>query len=487
VKDDVQAAIDLRAFLAQVKAAGELKEIAGAHWDLEIGALTEIFAGAEPAPALLFDEIAGYPRGLRVLSNICHSPLRHSLALAMAPEIRGVELVREVKRRLADLKPIPPKLVEDGPVLENVLRGKEVNVLKFPAPRWHAEDGGRYIGTFDAVVCRDPETGYVNVGTYRVQVHDEKTLGIFIIPGKHGRLIAQKYWERGESCPILIVCGVPASMIAASAVGIPWGRSEYEFLGGLLGAPVPVVRSEVSGLPMPAFAEIVLEGFMAPPDVSSRPEGPFGEWPGYYASGAMPAPIVNVEAIYHRDDPIITGDPPLKTYLNGELYMYIRAANIWSSMERAGIPDVRGIWFPRQGRLVVAVAVRQRYSGHAKQAGHAVLATRDGGRDVRMVVVVDEDIDITNVNELMWAMASRWEPKTQSEIVDVPASVLNPTLSPEKRANNDLVSSCIIVDACRPYHWKDKFPAVSSVSPEYKSRIMERFGLGTEGSGKTAK
>ena len=474
--NSADAAIDLRAFVDQVKLAGEVKEIKGANWDLEIGALTEIFAGTDPPPVLLFDEIPGYPRGFRVISNICHSPSRHPLALGMPSEIRGIALVKDVKRRLADLKPVPPRFVDRGPVLENVVRGKDVNVLKFPVPRWHAGDGGRYIGTFDAVICKDPDTGYVNLGTYRVQVHDEKTVGLFIIPGKHGQLIAQKYWDRGEPCPFLIACGVPPSMIAASAVGIPWSMSEYEFLGGLLGRPISVVKSEFSGLPMPAFAEIVLEGSAPPPKKSSHLEGPFGEWPGYYASGAISGPIVNVQAIYHRNDPIITGDPPLKTYLNSELYMYIRAANIWLAMDRAGIPDVQGVWFPRQGRFVVAVALRQRYSGHAKQVGHAVLATRDGGRDTRMIVVVDDDIDITNVNELLWAVASRWDPKTQSEIVDVPASVLNPTLPPEKKSKNDLVSSCIIIDACRPYNWIKEFPAVSGISPEYKSEMLKRWG-----------
>ena len=92
----------------------------------------------------------------------------------------------------------------------------------------------------------------------------------------------------------------------------------------------------------------------------------------YYASGTIDRPVVKISAIYHRDDPIITGDPPLKTYLNTDMYKYVRAANIWSSMERAGIPDVRGVWFPRQGRFVVTVAIRQRYAGHARQVGHGV-------------------------------------------------------------------------------------------------------------------
>ena len=471
----LQSALDLRAFLDEVKAAGELQEISGAHWKLEIGALTEIFAEQAPTPALLFDDIPDYPRGRRVVSNVLFSPLRQSLALGVAADLRGIPLVQAVKTKLAELKPIPPETVKDAPVLQNVAQGSDVNVLKFPAPQWHEKDGGRYIGTFDAVICRDPESCYVNVGTYRVQVHDEKTVGLWIIPGKHGNLIAQKYWRKGEDCPFVIACGVPPSMMLASAVGIPWGMSEYDFLGGLLGCPIPVVKGKTTGLPMPANAELALEGFAPPPEKVSRPEGPFGEWPGYYASGTIDRPVVKVSAIYHRDDPIITGDPPLKTYLNTDIYMHMRAANIWSSMERAGIPDVRGVWFPRQGRFVVAVAIRQRYSGHARQVGHGVLATRDGGRDTRMIIVVDDDIDITNINEVLWAVASRWDPKRQSEIVDVPASDLNPTLTREQRAAGDLVSSCIIIDACRPYSRQVDFPAVSSVSPEYKQTVLRQW------------
>ena len=472
----LQSALDLRVFLTEVKAAGELEEISGAHWNLELGALTELFAEQTPTPALLFDNIPDYPKGRRVLSNVLFSPLRQSLALGVSSDLRGIPLVQAVKAKLAELKPIPPEEVKDAPVLQNVAQGNDVNVLKFPAPHWHEKDGGRYIGTFDAVISRDPESGYVNVGTYRVQVHDEKTVGLWIIPGKHGNLIAQKYWSKGKDCPFLIACGVPPSMLLASAVGIPWGMSEYDFLGGLLGAPIPIVKSKATGLPMPANAELVLEGFAPPPEKVSRPEGPFGEWPGYYASGTIDRPVVRISAIYHRDDPIITGDPPLKTYLNTDIYMHIRAANIWSSMERAGIPDVRGVWFPRQGRFVVAVAIRQRYPGHARQVGHGVLATRDGGRDTRMIVVVDDDIDITNINEVLWAVASRWEPKRQSEIVEVPASDLNPTITPEQRAANDMVSSCITIDACRPYGRKDEFPAVSSVSSEYRQKVLERWG-----------
>ncbi len=473
--EETEAALDLRVFLERVKTAKQLQVIQGGHWNLEIGAISEILAESPDAPALLFDEIVDYPRGYRVLSNILKSPFREALALGISPETTPVQLVKEVKSRLAKFKPISPVKAKNGPILENITEGEDVDLLRFPAPKWHEMDGGRYIGTFDAVICRDPESGYVNIGTYRVQVHDEKTVGLFIIPGKHGNLIAQKYWDKGEECPFLIACGIPPSMIIASAVGIPWKVSEYDFLGGILGVPVPVTQGKITGLPMPAFSELVLEGYAPPPDRVSRLEGPFGEWPGYYASGAQDAPIVRIKAVYHRDNPIITGSPPFKTYLNSEMPAYIKAANIWSALERSGIPEVQGVWFPHQGRFVVAVSIRQRYAGHGRQAGLGVLATRDGGRDTRMVIVVDDDIDITNINEVLWAVSSRWDPKTAAEILEVPASALNPRISPEKRANNDLVSSCIVIDACKPYSWRNKFPPVSAVSSDYKEQIIRKW------------
>ena len=472
---DVEAALNLRTFIDRLKQAGKLKEVENAHWDLEIGALTEIAAETEERSALLFDSIPDHPAGYRVLSNVLRSPESDALALGMPSEIRGLDVVQTLKSRLQNLKPIPPTEIGESPLLENVSFGSDVNVLKFPTPRWHADDGGRYIGTFTATVCRDPDTGYINVGTYRVQVHDQDTLGVWMIPGKHGDLITRKYWARGEPCPVAIVCGLPPGLMTASAVGIPWNVSEYDFLGGLLETPVPVIKGQKTGLPVPAFADIVLEGTIPPPEQETREEGPFGEWPGYYASGSRHAPVVKVEAVYHRNDPIITGDPPLRTFLNSEAHKYIRSANIWSSMERAGIPDVRGVWFPRQGRFIVTVAVEQRYSGHAKQAGYGVLATRDGGRDVRMVIVVDEDVDITNMGEVLWAMSTRWDPRTDSEILDVAASILNPRLSPEDKQRRELTSSCMVVDACRPYSWKDDFPKISGISAEYKATIRAKW------------
>jgi 4-hydroxy-3-polyprenylbenzoate decarboxylase len=155
--------------------------------------------------------------------------------------------------------------------------------------------------------------------------------------------------------------------------------------------------------------------------------------------------------------------------------MYIRSANIWTALERSGLPEIKGVWFPHQGRFVVVVAIRQRYPGHAKQVGYGVLATRDGGRDVRIIIVVDDDIDITKLDEVLWAVSSRWDPKTASEIVDVAASSLNPRIPPELRERKEWVSSCIVIDACRPYNWMKEFPKMTAISPEYKKEVLKKW------------
>ena len=121
------------------------------------------------------------------------------------------------------------------------------------------------------------------------------------------------------------------------------------------------------------------------------------------------------------------------------------------------------------------MAIRQCFPGHAKQLGYGVLATRDGGRDVRLIIVVDDDIDITNMDEVLWAVATRWDPKTASEIVDVAASSLNPRISPEQRERKNWISSCLVIDACRPYYWREQFPKVTAISPDYKKEVLKKW------------
>ena len=150
---------DLREFIKRVEELGELRMIDGADWNLEIGALAYVAGRRENSPALLFDNIKDYPRGYRVLVNSYPADNRRiALALGFPLEASRLELVREVKAKLSEpLVPIPPVEVKDGPIMENVFFRNEVDLLKFPTPKWQLLDGGRYLGTGDNVIARDPD------------------------------------------------------------------------------------------------------------------------------------------------------------------------------------------------------------------------------------------------------------------------------------------------------------------------------------------
>ena len=205
-----------------------------------------------------------------------------------------MSLVRSIKDKLKDLKLIPPKFVKEGPFLENVLEGEDINAFMFPAPKWNELDGGRYLGTGGVDITRDPDDGSINLGTYRVQIHDKDTLGFYISPGKHGRIHRDKCFSRGEPCKTALAIGDPLFLVAGG-LEFPFGQSEYDFIGGMKGEPVEVIEGPYSGLPIPAGAEIVIEGESYPNE--TKMEGPFGEFTGYYASGARPEPFFKIKTI----------------------------------------------------------------------------------------------------------------------------------------------------------------------------------------------
>ncbi|MBI2316652.1 MAG: UbiD family decarboxylase [Betaproteobacteria bacterium] len=150
---------DLREFIDRAREIGECRDIEGAHWDLEIGRVSELSLSVPESPLLVFDKVQGYPQGFRIVSNPFTSTRRVALAMGLPMDLKGIELIRAWKDRLAAITPIPPQFVKAGPVKENILLGDEVDVLKFPTPKWHERDGGRYIGTGCMVIVKDPDTG----------------------------------------------------------------------------------------------------------------------------------------------------------------------------------------------------------------------------------------------------------------------------------------------------------------------------------------
>ena len=165
-------------------------------------------------------------------------------------------------------------------------------------------------------------------------IHDEKTAGTCIHRGKHGQLMMEKYWKRGKSCPIAVCVGHDPLLSLLSGIEVPTGISEYDYAGALRGEPVSVIESDLTGIPIPSTAEIVLEGEI-PPD-TTRIEGPFGEWNGYYAEDATARPIIQVKRILHRQDPIILGIMPGRPPSDNTFFFsLLRSASVWNELEKS--------------------------------------------------------------------------------------------------------------------------------------------------------
>jgi 4-hydroxy-3-polyprenylbenzoate decarboxylase len=469
--DRLAAMGDLRELIRLAKQRGELEVIKGADTHLEMGALYELSLRDRFPPLLLFEDIKNHTSGQRVLMNVRFSRIfQDDLDLAALKAYR--------QRRKWEAEPIPPEEVNTGPICENIIRDEAVNIRAFPAGHWHDLDGGPYIGTECLIINQDPDGEWVNVGTYRTQVQDEKTLTVFIEPGKHGSLIREKWWAQGKACPMVVCVGQAPILGVVASTASRHGVSELATAGGRLGKPIRIIRGEVTGLPIPADAELAFEGFMPPPSEETRPEGPFAEWPGYYASDTRPEPVVRVTRIYHRNDPILIGQPPAKPTFPGRQASLAGMAAIWDALEAAGVPGITGVWKPLGGGVsfINVIAIKQMHAGHAKMAGLVVAGCGPAAYMTRINIIVDDDIDITNTAEVMWALATRWDPKTQTDIIDgVWTGYIDPQVTPEKREKDDLTTSRIIIYAVRPWHWKDKFPAVNTVPADYAAEVEAKW------------
>jgi 4-hydroxy-3-polyprenylbenzoate decarboxylase len=470
---------DLREWLDHAERLGEVRHVTGATWQEDIGLAAEAILRAENGPCVVFDDIPGCPKGFRLLLNI-FAGTRRNMTFGFPDHLGKWELSEAYRDAyLKDMKLVPHEIVADGPVLENIMLGDDVDVLKFPSPVWHEKDGGRYIGTGTYSITRDPDENWLNAGAYRAQVHDKNSVGVLMATGHHGYLHREKYWKKGEPLPIVMVLGGDPLAFFYGGTEAPYGVFEMDIIGGLRGRPVKMVKGRVTGLPFPAHAEIVLEGYITPDKRAT--EGPFGEWTGHYAGGAAPRPVLDIKAIYHRNDPILLGVPPMGAGPD-EMARYravLRSAMVKQNMTAAGVPEVAQVWCHEIGgsRLLHGVAIKQKYPGHATQAGFIAAQCGAAAYASKYVIVVDDDVDVTNLDHLLWAMLTRTEPKESIQFIqnawDSPA---DPRLAPEKRAVGDMTHSVAVINACKPYHWRDKFPPSNTPSPEVTRKAKEKFG-----------
>jgi len=469
---------DFREFLDEIERRGEVQHVAGADCELEVGTLTELMSERR-GRMLLFDDIKGHDPGRRIAAKPYQTATRAAVALGLPDDASPFDMFKIWREKIRDFRPIPPVTVADGPLMENVFGDDAVDLTSFPVPRWHELDGGPYIGTGCSVITAHVDTGLVNAGTYRCMLHDRNTTGVDIAPYHHGRLHMQGWWAQGKSCPVAVVITPDPYVFLASTQSVPAYTSEYDYAGFVKGEPIEVMPGPRTGLPIPAHAEMVLEGEVPPPDVEARIEGPFGEYTGYYAGGQKQAPVIHVRALYHRTNPILQGDPPLKPPAGhghwGGMPLSGSLTRVWDALDRSGVPGVRGVYaLPAGGNLVTVVSVTQQYAGHAQQVGRVASGLLQSM--CRLVIVVDDDIDISSTENVLWAIATRSDPEDSFEIQrGCPSGTLDPMISPERKRRGERKSSRALIVACRPWEWRDEFPAVNKGSDDLRSEVFDKW------------
>ena len=456
---------DMREFINKLEEEGELLRIKEeVDWDLEIGAVSRGLLDIENkginTPAVLFENIKGYPGG-RFFTNSLSSYRRYSIALGLPSDTGRTELVRTFEKRFND--PIKPVTVDrsQAPCKENIILGDDIDVTKFPVPRWHEADGQRFIGTFYTSILKDKDSEWVNWGMYRSCIHDKKTLGLNIparVEFKNGTLIHSKYIKENERMPVVLAMGDCPTLPIVAAGMFPVGCSEVDIAGGLRQAPYELVKAETCDLMVPANAEIIIEGYIDPHD--AIPEGPFGEYTGYYGGEEMPRPVIRVTCITHRNDPILIGSQEGVPFVDDHYMCSISMSamarhHLISTLKLPGVKDV--FFHPAADWNFCVVSADKIYDGAANTIAFALWSSKLGCQSgyADWVVVVDDDVDPSDINQVLWVLVTRCNPAESVHIVRNKGGVnlLNPTMHIDDR-NKMLSAGGICIDAGWPYSWK---------------------------------
>ena len=469
---------DLREFMEACDQAGEMTTIhKEVDWNLEAGAIarriTEI-----GAPMAFMPRIKGCAEGFSILG----SPIskgwnsdfaRVAIALGMDVHSPFETLMDEFIQRMKN--PIRPLQVKTGPCKENILRGKDINLFKFPAPYLHEGDGGRYIDTFGVTVTKDPDSSWVNWGVYRHMIHNKSIMGGIVNPFQHiGMMYYQKYEAFNKPMPFTIFWGGCMTATMVGSMGIPAGVSEAEIAGGLRRAPMQLVKCETNDLLVPATAEYVIEGHVRP--YERWDEGPFGEATGYRASPRMPRPVFRVDCVTHRNNPIMSISCPGVELDECEILNGV--FSLTSSMDRelrtSGLPVKKVMSPPGLKFALMLVIVEKGHPGIAEQVVNVLRASKTGVF-FQYVMVVDEDVDVTNLPEFLHAVLSRTHPKRGIQIMDLaPGHPLIPFSDLHDKMNSRGASMCFDATT-QPEADPDKdVPERISFSASYPKALQEK-------------
>jgi UbiD family decarboxylase len=432
---------DLRGWIEHLKKEGELQEIdAEVDWDVELGTITRRAIASGKERALLFNNIKDYKAGrcTRIFTGSMSSYARIAMMFGLPKEASITELVKIAREKFKQR--VPPVTVATGPVKENILKGVDIDLYEFPAPRWNRKDGGRYINTMNGNVTRDPDTGRLNVGIYRGMIGKKDSVPSLLSRAQNWGQDFLKYAERGEEMPVACVIGWEPTLAFLAATPLPPDVSEYDVMGAIRGQPVELVQCETVPLLVPASAEIVIEGWISADPKTFEMEGPYGEYTGYYAGDQGPKHTIRVTAITHRNNPILQGTiegtlPGMMTE-NSVMSSIQRAAIAWNVLDASGVPGITDVHCPAANNgTTIMLQMRTRYRGQPKQAAMALWGSSSAHVRYKHVWVVDEDIDIHDYAALDWAYAWRVN-AAEGDILMVPGgfgAILDPSTRLEYR------------------------------------------------------
>ncbi len=485
---------DLREWLARVEEIGELVRVQKpVDRDEEMSAISYLVAKQPPSPAILFERPKGFDGsviGARLLWNILGPSVRRiALTLEEPANTPTVELIRRVKDKLK--RRLPPREVsaKQAPVFENTVTGENIDLNLLPIPRHWPRDGGRYAGTGDAVITRDPDSGYLNIGTYRMMLQGKSQVGLYLSPGKDARLHITRAWQQGKAINVAAAWGIDPLFMLVGSQTFPKNISEYDHAGGIKGQPIPVVRAQTSDLLIPANAELVIEGVIRPNSVKA--EGPFGEFPGYYGRPEAGCPLVGVTAVHYRSQPILT-NALMADYPSCEqsgFFSVIRSAKIWDDLDKLGIPGIHGVYShpaAAGGFGMTVISLEQRHAGHAAQVLALAAQVPGGAYYTKWIIAVDEDVDPTDMDQVIWAMASRCNPIDDIDILrNTWSTWLDPTQNPpEKRP----YGSKALINACKEHRHLPVFSKRTTLRKEIYDRVAARWTeLGLPGTTPTVR
>jgi UbiD family decarboxylase len=429
---------DFRDFLDALRNAGELLELDRfVSPNLEVAKAMKKSASVS-GPAIVFkNNGTSFP----LVGGVYNTRAKALMALQTTERGALDRIMRGMSAR------IPPVVVADGPVHENIMTGDAIDISKLPIAKYSPLDGGPYI-TCGIVVSKDPETGVPDIGHYRFEVIDKQTFAFLALPNhRFARNMAKARRLGRTTFHAALLIGVDPVIAYTCPIQVPDGTNDFEVVGGMRGAAVELIRCKTIDVEVPARAELVFE--LEVDFTQEVFEGPLGEFTGYYTPGSK-KPIARVKAITHRNNAyfqaLLTGVPPTENHILKQLSYEAS----YFAMLKAQHPTLTDVAIPASGGVAfyIVLSIKQRYAGEAR---HAILNTIASSQRPKMVVVVDPDIDVRSPDQVEWAIMFRSQPARDVIIVDnLPGGTLDPSIDGSIPLNKRLGSS-MGIDATFPF------------------------------------